>query len=856
MIFAAIAVNINASVVTQKTESFTQEYAEAINLIVAQRYEEGIPMYERNIRTLREMNAPADEIALWQKGLGTCKLYTGKVGDAEKIYLDAVHSLDDPKYKNEKIVRQLFDALSVLYTQTQNLEKAALYSDKAKTLYEENLDFGDDYVRCLSNNALVYAEMGYNTVAKTLVDVALRQTKSNLNNKTQIAEIVEETTFLKTTDFRDNAYITFRIMPYITLLNNASYIYQLLGYYTDAITAVKEAIKVAEEYKLSEPMPYNSLGLLYFAKSKFKRASEWFQKSYAMCRVPYEKDHVGLNSALCLFLSNNPAAPEFCTSFSSEIRENIHDMFAFMSGSERAIYWKHYEDFLPMLNLIIYECGQSNGYGAIYDNILEAKGLLLRSTNAIRDAIFNSGNESDLNDYHKVYQLKQRLLVESNDSVRAAINQKIERLDKRLTEHVSSYMEFISAKSIKWEDVRNALSDDDIAIEFYNIPNVWGRDSIQTLNSEPRYCAVTLKKDYTYPKITPLCKESQLANIDKEDYYETDSIFNLIWKPLVQELKGVRNIYFAADRDLHKIGIEYVLTSDEKRIEDKYNLYRVSSTRVLAEVKSGGKTYNAVLYGGLRYDMAKEELIAESRSGDFHPVSASRAISDANLRYGVKYLPATMKEVEEIAQEFVNKPRLVTDVSGTEESFKSLNGTSLDIIHLATHGFFWSNEDAENRKYVTFLKHMDGSHQSEEDKALMRSGLLFSGANIGLKGEPLPNDVEDGVLTALELSNLNLGNVDMVVMSTCESGLGETSGEGVFGLQRGFKLAGANTLLMSLWKVDDEATKILMVEFYKNYLLGKTKRESLHLAQQSLRNTPQYSDPEYWAAFILLDGIN
>lgn len=254
--------------------------------------------------------------------------------------------------------------------------------------------------------------------------------------------------------------------------------------------------------------------------------------------------------------------------------------------------------------------------------------------------------------------------------------------------------------------------------------------------------------------------------------------------------------------------------------------------------------------------MAKEELIAESRSGDFHPVSASRAISDANLRYGVKYLPATMKEVEEIAQEFVNKPRLVTDVSGTEESFKSLNGTSLDIIHLATHGFFWSNEDAENRKYVTFLKHMDGSHQSEEDKALMRSGLLFSGANIGLKGEPLPNDVEDGVLTALELSNLNLGNVDMVVMSTCESGLGETSGEGVFGLQRGFKLAGANTLLMSLWKVDDEATKILMVEFYKNYLLGKTKRESLHLAQQSLRNTPQYSDPEYWAAFILLDGIN
>lgn len=138
----------------------------------------------------------------------------------------------------------------------------------------------------------------------------------------------------------------------------------------------------------------------------------------------------------------------------------------------------------------------------------------------------------------------------------------------------------------------------------------------------------------------------------------------------------------------------------------------------------------------------------------------------------------------------------------------------------------------------------------------MRSGLFFSGANIGLKGEELPDDVEDGVLTALELSNMNLGHVDMVVMSACESGLGETSGEGVFGLQRGFKLAGANTLLMSLWKVDDTATKMLMTNFYKHYLFGKSKRESLHLAQQSLRNSIEYSDPQYWAAFILLDGLN
>lgn len=94
------------------------------------------------------------------------------------------------------------------------------------------------------------------------------------------------------------------------------------------------------------------------------------------------------------------------------------------------------------------------------------------------------------------------------------------------------------------------------------------------------------------------------------------------------------------------------------------------------------------------------------------------------------------------------------------------------------------------------------------------------------------------------------------VHSTCESGLGETSGEGVFGLQRGFKLAGANSLLMSLWKVDDTATRLLMTDFYRNYLSGKSKQKSLKLAQHSLRHNSEYSDPEYWAAFILLDGLN
>ena len=836
--------------------------ADALNLFMAGDYVNAIPPLKNAIGYYKA-NRPTDyvHLAAWLKSLGMAYMYVGDYQNSENTYASAIQLLESHNLQNEKAYRMILDAVAVLYVQLQNYEKALAYNTQAKTLYEKALDFSDDYVRCISNCALCHNGLGHNTTAKMMLDVALRQAKQNLSDTTAISSSLTDLNQLSDSSLDsqtidENYYIQTRIIPYVTLLSNSATVYSELGYFSDALRSIKESIKVSEEYGLKEALPYNNMGMLYFIKSKFPQSVEWFLKSYELCKTPYESDEIGMNTALGLYLSNDSTAATFCSEVSEKMRNNIQDMFAFMSGEERAIYWKHFENYLPMLNLIIYESGNTDAFGTIYDNILEAKGLLLRSTNAIRDAVLNSGNETDIADYIHIGQLKQQLLNEKDNETRESIEKEIEAIDKRLTQHVNAYADFNSSKNIHWYEVRDALSKDDVAIEFYNIPLVWGLDSIQTMDGEPRYCAVLLRKGYKYPHIIPLCKESQLEELDKEDLYETNSTYNLIWQPLENELKGVRNIYFAADRELHKIGIEYAPISEKENIGDRYNLFRLSSTRVLADNKANSKKESAVLYGGLKYDLDKDELIAESRSGDYHPTSSSRAFTAENSRYGVKYLPGTLKEVEEISQNFSSTPRLITDISGTEESFKSLAGSSTDIIHLATHGFFWSEDDAQKRDYVTFLNPSNRSSQSNEDKALMRSGLFFSGANIGLKGETLPDDVEDGVLTALELSNMNLGNVDMVVMSACESGLGETSGEGVFGLQRGFKLAGANTLLMSLWKVDDAATKLLMTEFYKNYLSGKSKRHSLQLAQQSLRNNAKYSDPEYWAAFILLDGNN
>ena len=190
---------------------------------------------------------------------------------------------------------------------------------------------------------------------------------------------------------------------------------------------------------------------------------------------------------------------------------------------------------------------------------------------------------------------------------------------------------------------------------------------------------------------------------------------------------------------------------------------------------------------------------------------------------------------------------------GTEEAFKNLSGQHFSLIHVATHGFALSEEAV--RKDAKAIRYLDTTNDetSQADNSLCYSGLLMAGANNVLTGKTLPQGLENGVLTAREIAQLDLQGLDLAVLSACQTGLGELKEDGVFGLQRGFKKAGAHTLLMSLWSVDDEATQIMMTNFYQNLVSGKTKRQAFHSAQEAVRNNPRFNSPFYWASFIMLD---
>ena len=158
-------------------------------------------------------------------------------------------------------------------------------------------------------------------------------------------------------------------------------------------------------------------------------------------------------------------------------------------------------------------------------------------------------------------------------------------------------------------------------------------------------------------------------------------------------------------------------------------------------------------------------------------------------------------------------------------------------------------KDYENRELLERL----GGGQRALQNPLLHSGIIMAGANNAWAGRPV-SGVEDGILFAEEVANLNLVGTDLVVLSACETGLGAVNnGEGVFGLQRAFKLAGANTLVMSLWLVDDDATSILMSAFYRNWLSGKNKQDAFKEAQRTLRSNHRFASPFYWAAFVMVD---
>jgi CHAT domain-containing protein len=212
----------------------------------------------------------------------------------------------------------------------------------------------------------------------------------------------------------------------------------------------------------------------------------------------------------------------------------------------------------------------------------------------------------------------------------------------------------------------------------------------------------------------------------------------------------------------------------------------------------------------------------------------SRSVDLASLSW--PSLPGTGVEAIEV-EKTMRGMQIFRGAAATEGAVKAIHGPK--ILHLATHGFFLPDEPPK--------KVREGAPPATEkhENPLLRSGLAFAGAN------KLSSGNDDGILTAMEASGLDLWGTKLVVLSACETGAGKvTNGDGVYGLRRALVIAGAESLVMSLWQVDDEATKELMAGYYKRLSAGKPRSAALRDVQLEIQSRKPYAHPYYWASFL------
>lgn len=511
------------------------------------------------------------------------------------------------------------------------------------------------------------------------------------------------------------------------------------------------------------------------------------------------------------------------------VRDAIRDQFRLQNEAERMIVWgDEKKDISQILELLIeipdgHDAQQQHLSGIAYDAELLAKGILLNSSIEFEKVLAANGDAKLKNIYEQskaneteIEKLRKSAATDEDLNKILKLTQQNQTLQLELYRSCAEYADFTDYITYTWKDVQKALLPKDVAIEFAMIGSYIALSTNELV-------ALVLTKEMNSPVVIRICDAKRLKGLeDDEGLFLKQAQETIIWDVLKKYLAGKNRIFFSADGALNRIAIEY-LQYDGKPLSEQFEVYRLSSTKELCYKHESMKPSKAALFGDINYNDEASKSKSSERS--------LAALRESGGIDGFSDLSNTLREVNGI--QAILKGKGVKDVErfrDTEASklvFMGLTDTKVNLLHIATHGIY-----------------KDIKRQTDAE-SMKNSLLAFAGANLDDKA----------LVTAADIATMNLRQCDLAVLSACETGLGKLGGDGVFGLQRGFKNAGVRTLLMSLKNVYDDSTADLMISFYKHLMEGDTKREALVEAQKDIRRKG-YTDPKYWATFILLDALN
>ncbi len=579
---------------------------------------------------------------------------------------------------------------------------------------------------------------------------------------------------------------------------------------------------------------YIFMGLIYEAELDQKKADQYFD--FVLNKV---KKEVGGNNfqwidLLFVIARKSELRGDFKKSFNyyqkaiAQQRQYVQNVFPYLSEKEKEQFNDGNKQVLQSFyGFAAQYHEQVPGLAEMWCNLLiEQKGIILQSFAPIRDAIFNSSDKS-MRQVFNTWQVAKNeygKLLQNPEATKSRIDSLAEQLndlEKKISTYAINSDSKFKPKSTRWKDIQKLLGPNECAIEivFAVEDRIDGYDS--------SYYAVIIKPGIEIPIVAKLktAKEIEGRGIK---YYQNaikqqldDLIsYNIFWKPLEPHLQGIKKIWLSPDGAYHQLNPSTLFNPVTKKyLQEEISIQLVPSTSWILNQKK-------------KSPLSKVTIFAHPNYGAVSPKSKAKLTRSLDLE-SINDLPGTEKELDEISA-ILNQNKIVyQDFEGAEASEDEIKSLSMpQVLHIATHGFF--------------LPASIETGQSQNP--LLRSGLLMAGC----QNKPhLQNPaINDGILTAYEVSTLPLFKTSLVVLSACETGLGDVkNGEGVYGLQRAFLMAGAEQVMMSLWKVDDEATREFMVLFYAGWIELKDTGAAYQHAKKKLME--KYTHPYYWGAFVL-----
>ncbi|MBL7870809.1 MAG: CHAT domain-containing protein [Cyclobacteriaceae bacterium] len=699
---------------------------------------------------------------------------------------------------------QVSQAIELLETQATMLKD--LYPDDYKTNHQYQITINNLFTY---NNEILdiakaekYAREYYNLIKNNRDSLNLIHALQNLGSVYNNRELYDSAEYFwgealeqVTKGNYKGSYI------HTVLLNNLGTLKLTLESYDSAIAFLSESLRIQNSHEAVQPDLYKTT-LFNLAESY-----HW-QGNYAMADSIY-------------------------TDLIQDLLDDIIHNFTYLSDNEKLAFYKnqamfieHYKFLALSISGLVPFQDSDDPYinreipGRLFDLQLTTKAIILNASKRMKNTILKSGDTTVV----KIYELWQerknqlaRALIEGKKSKTDLywLNVQIEENEKWLTANSRSFKSGFQFEKISWRQIQKTLKPNEAAVEIIR------------LTDGLLYGALIITPETTKQPVLSLIKSTKSKHLEQQyykNYYNSiitqqeDTVSHkTYWRPIIDSIKNhmpfrkiPKRIYVSNDGIYNQINLNTLRDpSTGCYVLDETDLVVVTNTKeLLIQQKSRkkGQTGTAALFGRPQFSNDK------SKEGRF------------------KDLPGTGKEVELLNKSLsVAKwsTQVFTAQEATEENLKNLDEPT--VLHLASHGFF--NPDTNGEQYSLV-------------ETMIRSGIALAGVN------DVNNQQEDGLLTAYEVTNLNLDSTLLVVLSACETAKGDVShGEGVYGLQRALRVAGAQNMIMSLWKVDDDATQKLMVDFYARWIKTNDLLGAFREAQKNLRK--HYPNPYYWGAFIL-----